>query len=82
MFRKEFSDSFDSNGRAVAFIYMALFFAQVFVSFSSGLFIEAYGSAAAPMITACIASFLAALGLCFLPIKEKITYKKLCNDCS
>ena len=62
---------FDTDGRAVAFIYTALFFAQVFVSFSTGSLIKAYGSGAAPMIMACTASVLAALVLCFLPIKQK-----------
>ena len=68
LFRKKFSDKFDTIGRAVAFLYSSLFFAQIVLSFCMGHIIEAYGSAAAPMMVATITAFLASLILCFLPV--------------
>ena len=70
LFQKEFADKFDTDGRAVAFLYTSLFFAQIILSFGMGSIIKAYGSAAAPMIVATITGFLASLILCFLPIKR------------
>ena len=71
LFRKRFADKFDTDGRAVAFLYTSLFFAQVVLSFGMGSVITAYGSAAAPMIVATISAFLASLILCFLPIPPR-----------
>ena len=71
LFRKEFADKFDTDGRAVAFLYTSLFFAQIVVSFCMGSIIKAYGSAAAPMMMATITGFLASLILCFLPIPSR-----------
>ena len=68
LLRKGFDDDFDTSGRAVAFLFTSLFFAQIISSLSMGSIIKAYGSEAGLMVTVTVTTFMATLILCFLPL--------------